>query len=390
MGSATIFHELRYRDIQPCPRFVERRKRDVRGAAQRSDAPASGRNLQTLSKEAKMKTALMTLLLAAGIGLIAGSLAPPRAGYAVTDCTFTISGTTMTLDADCATDATITIPDGFTLDGAGHTITAVDPAGGHFLGAVVMNAGSIAHVRNLRIVAGDLANVCDGAGPPDNRLRGILFNGAGGSILHNTIAALNQGASGCQEGNAIEVRNAPFDGTHPDTKTVELAHNVVRDYQKSGIVANGDVQVSIHHNSIGSSATQANLAANSVQLGFGASGTVRHNRIDGNSWCCIDAAATAVLVFLADSVTVSQNNLGGNADVGIFVCGVNSAVIDNNRVFESGPDGFYDIGIGNYPDDCDYGAGSVVTNNKVRGYEIPYDGVVGGRNKVIPGPQSFD
>ena len=33
----------------------------------------------------------------------------------------------MTLNGDCTTDATILVPNGFTLDGAGNTITAVDP-----------------------------------------------------------------------------------------------------------------------------------------------------------------------------------------------------------------------------------------------------------------------
>ncbi len=51
---------------------------------------------------------------------------------ATTTCTFTTSGFTNTLDADCTTDETILVPNGFTLDGAGHTITAQDPSGGHF------------------------------------------------------------------------------------------------------------------------------------------------------------------------------------------------------------------------------------------------------------------
>jgi parallel beta-helix repeat protein len=317
---------------------------------------------------------------ASGAGL--GSTA-----QAATDCTFTTSGSTMTLDADCTTDATILILHGFTLDGDGNTITAVDPVGGHFLGAVVKNAGTVAHVRDLRIVAANLASSCDSG---DDRLRGIMFDGASGSIIGNVIAGVNEGASGCQEGNGIEVRNAPFDGTHPNTLTVEIAHNLVNDYQKTGIVANGDVLVNVHHNKVGASATQANLAANSIQLGFGASGSVVHNQIDGNSWAFSDAAATAVLVNLAGDVNISQNNIHGNVDVGIFICGAESAIVNNNKVSESGADGFYDIGIGNYPDDCLYGPGSTVTNNKVKGFDTPYDGVSGGKNKVIPGPQNFD
>lgn len=307
---------------------------------------------------------------------------------ATTDCTFTTVGTTMTLDADCMTDATITIPDGYTLDGAGHTITVVDPPLGHFLGAVVANAGATAHVKNLQITTSALANVCDPASPVDTRLRGILFNGASGSITHNTVTNINQGASGCQEGNAIEVRNAPFDGTHPDTKTVEIAHNVISDYQKTGIVSNGDVDVNIHHNSLIPSATQANLAANGIQLGFGATGSVMHNSVDGNQWLGPSAfSATAVLIFLADGVEVSKNNIRGNSDVGIYALG-DDGTYDNNRVFDEGSDGPYSPGFFN----GDFGivndgADNSFTNNKVRGFDEPYFGVTGGKNKVIPGPQ---
>lgn len=216
---------------------------------------------------------------------------------AANDCSFTVVGTLMTLNADCATDATILIPDGFTLDGGGRTITAVDPPGNHFRGAVVSNAGTVAHVRNLTVTTSDLSNVCDGGG---DRLRGIMFEGASGSITYNKVLNVNQGPSGCQEGNGIEVRKAPFDGTHPDTVSVEISHNVILDYQKTGIVANGDVNVQIVHNQVGASATQAHLAANSMQLGFGAIGVAQHNLVDGNQWLgASDFAATAILIFLA-------------------------------------------------------------------------------------------
>lgn len=303
---------------------------------------------------------------------------------AVTNCTFSVSGMTMMLLADCTTDETIPIPDGYTLDGAGHTITAVDPAVGHFKGAVVKNDGSTAYVYNLGVTASGLANMCDGG--PD-RLRGIMFEGASGSITHSTVIGLNQGPSGCQEGNAIEVRNAPFDGTHPNTQQVEIAHNEADTYQKTGILANGDVDVWIHHNTIGASATQADLAANSVQLGFGAIGSVRHNHIDGNQWLgTSDFAATAVLVFDVDGADVSQNNIRGNADVGIFLVLSDNGTVDNNRVFDTGPDGPHgDFGIADVA-----GTNNQVTNNTVRGFDTPYFGVTGGKNKVIPGPQAFN
>jgi parallel beta-helix repeat protein len=301
-------------------------------------------------------------------------------------CTFTVSGNRMTLDGDCSTSESIVIPDGFTLDGADHSITAVDPEVGLFLGGVLRNGGSTANVVAVHVRALGLANGCSASSPTDNRLRGILFDGAAGSITHSSVVGINKGASGCQEGNAIEVRNGPFDGTHPNTRTVEISHNTVDAYQKTGIICNGDVSCSISHNDVGASATQANLAANSVQLGFGALGDVSINRIVGNSWCGpSDFASAAILLFDAGSgVVVESNRISGNSDVGIYAS-ANGASITKNDVDDVGADcnaNLYDIGIGdygsNYPDPS-----NSVTKSKVSGFDTPYDPpTTGGKNQV--------
>lgn len=321
-----------------------------------------------------------TLVLLAVVGLLVGVLPVASAG-AASGCVFVDDGSSWRLTADCTTDETIMVPDGYTLNGNGFTITAVDPAGGHFTGAVVANAGTTAHVNRLTVTAFDLANVCDGGA---DRLRGIMFEGASGSITHSSVLGINQGPSGCQEGNAIEVRNAPFDGTHPGTKTVEVSHNTILDYQKTGIVANGDVDVTITHNRVGASATQENLAANSIQLGFGATGYVGHNRIDGNQWMgTSDFAASAVLVYLADGVVLDQNFIRGNSDIGIFFY-ANDGVVTKNKIYDDGadhPDSGYDIGLGNY------GTGNTVDKNKVsKAFDSPFEGVdpETTKNKVLP------
>src|SRR3954468_9574982 len=98
-------------------------------------------------------------------------------GFAQTgsaQCTTTTTGKTMTLNADCTTTTSIIVPDGMTFDGAAHTITAVDPAGGHFKGGVIQNAGPKANVTNVKITTANLSDSCDGGA---DRLRGILFDG---------------------------------------------------------------------------------------------------------------------------------------------------------------------------------------------------------------------
>src|SRR5690348_10376013 len=90
---------------------------------------------------------------------------------AASTCVFTTVGRVMVLKSNCTTDTTILIPNGFTLDGRGHTITAVDPAGGHFVGAVIENGGTVANVINLHVTVSGLADVCDDG---EARLRGIM------------------------------------------------------------------------------------------------------------------------------------------------------------------------------------------------------------------------
>ena len=296
---------------------------------------------------------------------------------AANNCVFATTGSVITLIGDCTTDSTIHVPDGMTLDGNGHTLTAVNPSSGPFLGAVVRNAGASASVLNLTVTTMDLTGCAGG----DGGLRGILFEGAAGRIAGNTVMNINRGASGCQEANAIEVRNAPFDLTRPDPLQVIIEQNDVMAYQKTGIVANGNVTVAIRQNKVGSSATQGHLAANSVQVGFGAQALVEHNHIAGNSWTTNASwASTAILVYQAAAGTiVRQNNLmEGNADVGIWIES-SGVIVDNNRVFESGSDGAFDIGIGNW------GSHNSVTNNKIRGYQIAVDGDSTG-TKAIPSP----
>jgi hypothetical protein len=250
-----------------------------------------------------------------GVGVLAAALSIPGPSPLANTCGFTTVGATMTLTGDCTTDTTITIPDGFTLDGDGYTLTAVDPFGGHFLGAVVASAGTEAHVQDLRITTSGLADVCDAGA---DRLRGILFDGASGSITGNTVTNIRQGASGCQEGNGIEVRNAPFDGTHPATKHVTIASNTVIGYQKTGILGNGDVFAEVTGNVVVGLGPVAYIAQNGIQIGFGGMGEVRGNDISGNAYTgcsnqeaaqtgCTPWVSTGFLLYDVDANTVQHS-----------------------------------------------------------------------------------
>lgn len=243
-------------------------------------------------------------------------------------CSFATSGTTMTLAGDCTTTASIIVPNSFTLDGAGHTITGVDPAGGHFVGGVIQSSGATAKVTNVKVTTSGLIEVCDGGA---QRLRGILFDGASGSITNTEVTNINQnqGAalSGCQEGNAIEVRNF---GSSPTTIRVSIDSNTVSGYQKTGIVANGDTDATITDNVVTGHGPQGNIGQNGIQVGFGATAMVKRNTVSGNSYTGGDVSGGILIVAgpgygsgFSVGDQVMNNTLDGN-DIGVWVSEINS------------------------------------------------------------------
>jgi nitrous oxidase accessory protein NosD len=280
-------------------------------------------------------------------------------------CVFEYDQAVMRLLDDCATDAPILVPDGSTLDGQGHVIWVVDPPDGVFQGGMVTNVGAVASVVDLTIVAAGLSPRCQTGA---RRLRGILLEGASGVVRGNRILNVTRGLSACDEGHGIEVRTT--DEEAPPL-VVEIAGNVIEGYQKAGVVIAGRVDAWIHHNEVGASAVQAYLPANALQIGGGAFATVEENRIAGNSWPHPDAAGTGILLLgSAPGTVVRGNAVVGNADVGIYVA-ADGVTVAYNRVEETGPDGYYDIGIGNY------GRDNLFVGNVVRGYTTSYQNVPG-------------
>ncbi len=286
-------------------------------------APCSTAQVLSLWPDVGLRASIGTLLFRAGgpwAGGFVGNMDSLTVGVGTNSttfdfeagpgpaCTFTTVGTTMSLNGDCYTEQTITVPNGFTLDGQGFTITAIDPVAGHFVGGIVADGGASANVTNLGVTTDSLADVCDGG---DNRLRGILFDGASGSITNNTVTNIRQATtSGCQEGNGIEVRNAPFTTAGPDL-AVTISGNVVTGYQKTGIIANGSVAAMITTNTVTGDGPVSYIAQNGIQVGFGGTATVQRNTVTGNSYTGPDVAC-GLLLFEADGVKSSKNAFSAN------------------------------------------------------------------------------
>ncbi len=223
-------------------------------------------------------------------------------------CQVAVTGTNpvvYTLLADCTTDQTIVVPQnagGSVFDGNTHSITGVDPAGGHFLGAVIQaqSGSSAITVESLKVQTLNLVTACDAGA---DRLRGILFDGVSGSITNNTVKDLEQGAtgqSGCQEGNGIDVRNTAGSTPKPN---VTISGNTVTDYQKTGIIATLSTVATIKNNTVTGDDAINYIAQNGIQVSFAATAKLVGNNVSLNNYAPAKVTACGLLIYKAGGVS---------------------------------------------------------------------------------------
>ena len=313
------------------------------------------------------------------VGLLAAcALVLPDGAAAQSACEDVLSrgGSVWRLVDDCITDTTLEIPDGVTLDGNTHTITAVDPPGGFFQGAIVVARGRTASIVHTRITADLRSNVC---GEGEARLRGIYFDGASGEIGSNTVDAIHRVPSACAEGNAIEVRNRAVEGAV--ATRVAIRGNYVERYQKSGIVVHGIVDALIQGNFVGSSKSSRLLGPNAVQVGPVAAARVERNQISGAFVGTQVEGGSAILLISSGAGTVVEgNDITADTDVGINVV-ADEATVANNRVVDTGEDDRFDVGIMNV------GVDNAYFNNAVVGFRTRQHGVDTGPSSPRRGQQ---
>ena len=301
-------------------------------------------------------------------------LLTPLAAGAQAPCRFSESGLVMRLMADCVTDQSIEIPDGFTLDGDGHEILAVDPAGHAFRGAIVVARGVRASIIHTTVTAAMLAGECPTS---EHRLRGIYFDGASGEIRDNRVIGVFRAPLSCEEGNAIEVRNRQIDGL---PASVVIARNGVLDYQKTGIVVYGNVDALIHDNFIGASVVDGELGVNGVQVGPTAGAQIERNTIRGIFTGHVTAGSAIILVNTRVGTLVEANQIISSADVGIYI-GADAVTVAKNHIEDVGEDGLYDVAVVNR------GADNLLSDNTVRGFRVVYFGAEEPARVPSPGQQ---
>jgi len=202
---------------------------------------------------------------------------------------------------------------------------------------LVTNATGV-NISNLTVDGANSQVSVSGCTPVN--LVGVLYQNASGTLNH--LAVINQALTGvsigCQSGLGIFVQSG-----NSGTSNVSIVNNYVENYQKNGITANeAGTTVTITANNVVGQGPTTGAAENSIQVGFGAAGTVRGNVamddvFSPDTISSPGKAASGILVFASTGVTVANNTVG-NTQFGIaFVSDAtagpaDSGTIEGNRI----------------------------------------------------------
>jgi hypothetical protein len=289
-------------------------------------------------------------------------------------CAGATSGTTFTLSADCDTTAPLTVPDGFTVNGAGHTITAHDPGPGvPFDGGVLTNdpTGHSMNIEDLTIKGTGFA--VDGCAA--STLNGIFFNDAGGSVRDVVVQDITI-HSGC--GTGIGIRANATAGV---ARTVTITNAAVSGYSAGGLIASGLMTMTVSASTVGppEALSPGTISQNGVQYGgvganAEAGGTMTDSVIYGSGFGDASDVGTAVLLFGAAGVTLLGNTItGAGTDAGVDVEANSTGVlITRNDIGRTAPDSPDSFGIGV---NVDAGSSAIVTCNTFSGWKTDISGV---------------
>jgi hypothetical protein len=257
------------------------------------------------------------------------------------------------------------------------------PAGGIVANAAYLAGGTVAAqilVQNAAAVT--ISNlIVDGSGngiagcAPD--IIGIYYQNASGNILNNALVnqALGSGLGGCQAGEGIFVES----NSAGSALNTLIQNNTVSNFQKNGITAtnvangNGVTSAIINANTVLGQGPTPAIAANAIQVSYGAGGSITTNVVGNNVYTGPIYGASGILVYLSpgikitgntvtasqypiavvgdgvspddgygDNATITTNKIGGTVDFdSIDLCSSSNDTVTSNTVNGAGSSGVH-------------------------------------------------
>lgn len=157
---------------------------------------------------------------------------------------------------------------------------------------------------------------------------GIVNDGGTVGINHSSVHDIGETPlNGTQHGNAI------YFAVDDPGAAGSITHNHVWNYQKNGITdTSAGHRVAINHNVVNGEGPVDYIAQNGIEVGFGATATVTHNTVTGNSYTGANGASSGGILVVGGAcfsrpasvgVRINHNTLRGN-DVGVFLANLDS------------------------------------------------------------------
>ena len=208
--------------------------------------------------------------------------------------------------------AVITVPKGGLVQNASSLST-----GNGIAAQVLVQASTSVTITNMTVDGAN--NGLNGCLP--NPI-GIYYQNSSGTISHNSVlneVLVGSGLIGCQAGLGIFVQSG-----NAGSSTVAITNNNVANYQKNGITGNGlGTAVTINSNDVIGQGPTNGAAENSIQIGFGATGSITSNSVGSDVWAPdvygdTGNAAAGLLVYASPNVAIKSNNVN-NTQYGIAV-----------------------------------------------------------------------
>lgn len=120
---------------------------------------------------------------------------------------------------------------------------------------------------------------------------GVVVNGAAVDVTNSSIHDIGETPlNGTQHGVGIYY-------AYGSTSSGTIGGNMIWNYQKGGIVANGSgVSVAISNNTVTGQGPVSWIAQNGIQIGYGASASVMWNTVSGNSYTGASTVSGGIIV----------------------------------------------------------------------------------------------
>ena len=229
---------------------------------------------------------------------------------------------------------------------------------------------------------------------------GIFYRNGSGTVKNAAVKNiyLGAGSEGCQAGLGIFAQSGDS-----GSSSLTVIGTSVHDYQKNGITANEPgTTLTATNNFVTGWGPTTHLAQNGIQIGFGATGTLKGNRVIDNIWSpcatpddpdCAAGSASGIIIFDAADTTVVTANTVGSSQTGVYfqanAGSVTGNLIQNTQTF----DGVAVVGdsnqvLNNSIFDSDeagvflFGESNIVQKNTIN--EAPVGIFIGSGTNVVP------